>query len=126
MFALLASRPEYQKAIVEPYIAMAPVAHIGHVRTPLRLLADAYVDKIVQGVDKLLITSNGEFLPGDEINRLVNHILKITCQRNQISNYFCRKVSILNSLLLNISNLDTYTTRSLDSCCSLEECILQT
>ncbi|XP_015785814.1 gastric triacylglycerol lipase isoform X2 [Tetranychus urticae] len=38
MFGLLSEKPEYA-AKVEPFIALAPVAHVTHIKSPLRVLA---------------------------------------------------------------------------------------
>lgn len=38
MFGLLASHPEFNE-VIKPFIAMAPVSHVGHVKSPLKYLA---------------------------------------------------------------------------------------
>ena len=39
MFALLASRPEYSQ-IINPFIALAPVAYVSDIITPIRYIAE--------------------------------------------------------------------------------------
>ena len=38
MFGLLASQPRFNK-IVKPFVALSPVAHVGHIKSPIKYLA---------------------------------------------------------------------------------------
>lgn len=56
MFGLLSAHPEYSSK-VKPFIALAPVAHVGNIKTPVKYLA------YISGIDKILTTIGGEILP---------------------------------------------------------------
>lgn len=75
MFGLLSSQPEYSK-IVEPYIALAPVAHVGYIDTPSQIMARQ------KWLIKLLSLRGGKFLP-DEFLR---YLAKKICQYQYASN----------------------------------------
>ena len=67
MFELLAFKPEVAKAI-RPYIALAPVAYLGELASPLRYLAAS------QRLMRTLLYKNIEFLPDSQFNKIFSEI----------------------------------------------------
>lgn len=69
MFGLLSERPEYAD-VVKPFIALAPVASIGYITSPIRYLAQDFLLKIVE-------MKGGELLPDGIIRRVFGRICAI-------------------------------------------------
>lgn len=63
MFQLLAFKPEVAKAIW-PYIALAPIAYLGGLSSPLRILAAS------KAVMEAALYSNVELQPDSPFNRI--------------------------------------------------------
>lgn len=97
MFALLGLRPEYAQ-VVQPFIAMAPVAFVGHNKSPVRYFARSA---------PILRLIGGEFLPS--VN-LVNLMAEMFC-RHQLR-AVCRNLMFLiggsDYNHLNSSRIDVY------------------
>ena len=68
MFALLSRRPEYAN-VIGHFIALGPVAYLGHVATPLKYLLNSIPFRFY------LNWSPGEFLPPSSILQPISHFL---------------------------------------------------
>lgn len=80
-FVLLASRPEYN-AKIEAVFAMAPVAFMGHVKSPIRLLAPFSHD-----IEMILKFFGGnEFMPQ---NKIIRYLAKYGCELTEAEKYIC-------------------------------------
>lgn len=80
-FALLASRPEYNNKIMAAF-ALAPVAYMSHVKSPIRLLAP--FSKDLEMILKYL--GGNEFMPQ---NKIVKFLAKFGCELTQVERYIC-------------------------------------
>uniref|UniRef100_A0A182NS05 Partial AB-hydrolase lipase domain-containing protein n=1 Tax=Anopheles dirus TaxID=7168 RepID=A0A182NS05_9DIPT len=81
IFALLASRPEYNERL-EAVFALAPVAFMGHVKSPIRLLAPFSHD-----IEMILKFFGGnEFMPQ---NKIIRYLAKYGCELTEAEKYIC-------------------------------------
>uniref|UniRef100_A0AAG5CT72 Partial AB-hydrolase lipase domain-containing protein n=1 Tax=Anopheles atroparvus TaxID=41427 RepID=A0AAG5CT72_ANOAO len=81
IFALLASRPEYNEKL-EAVFALAPVAFMGHVKSPIRLLAPFSHD-----IEMILKFFGGnEFMPQ---NKIIRYLAKYGCELTEAEKYIC-------------------------------------
>ncbi|XP_055525583.1 lipase 3-like isoform X3 [Wyeomyia smithii] len=80
-FALLSSRPEYNQKI-EAVFAMAPVAFMGHVKSPIRLLAPFSND--IEMILKFF--GSNEFMPQ---NKIIRYLAKYGCELTEAEKYIC-------------------------------------
>ncbi|XP_058456602.1 lipase 3-like isoform X2 [Malaya genurostris] len=80
-FVLLSSRPEYNDRI-EAVFAMAPVAFMGHVKSPIRLLAPFSND--IEMILKFF--GSNEFLPQSKI---IRYLAKYGCELTEAEKYIC-------------------------------------
>ncbi|XP_055616407.1 lipase 3-like isoform X2 [Toxorhynchites rutilus septentrionalis] len=80
-FVLLASRPEYNQKI-QAVFAMAPVAFMGHVKSPIRLLAPFSHD--IEMILKFL--GGNEFMPQ---NKIIRYLAKYGCELTEAEKYIC-------------------------------------
>lgn len=76
MFGLLADRPEYND-IIEPFVALAPVVYVEHVRSPVRLLAPT--SSLVDHIDGPV------FVP----NRATRNMAMFMCSTRFIRDQIC-------------------------------------
>lgn len=102
MFGLLSSQPEYSK-IVEPFIALAPVAHVGYINTPAQMIAKQ------KWLMKILSLKGGKFLP----DGFLRYLAKKIC-RYQYANDLCANVVFFmgggwDSPQLNYTRIPVYT-----------------
>ncbi|XP_055590845.1 lipase 3-like [Uranotaenia lowii] len=81
IFVLLASRPEYNDK-VEAVFAMAPVAFMGHVKSPIRLLAPFSHD--IEMIIKFF--GGNEFMPQ---NKIIRYLAKYGCELTEAERYIC-------------------------------------
>ncbi|XP_049530888.1 lipase 3-like [Anopheles darlingi] len=80
-FALLASRPEYNEKL-EAVFALAPIAFMGHVKSPIRLLAPFSHD-----IEMILKFFGGnEFMPQ---NKIIRYLAKYGCELTEAEKYIC-------------------------------------
>ncbi|XP_058839895.1 lipase 3-like isoform X1 [Topomyia yanbarensis] len=111
-FVLLASRPEYNDRI-EAVFAMAPVAFMGHVKSPIRLLApfsndieipldqfpslhipnwvDGFANDILKRLSLRLLMilkffGSNEFMPQ---NKIIRYLAKYGCELTEAEKYIC-------------------------------------
>ncbi|XP_058058207.1 lipase 3-like [Anopheles bellator] len=81
IFALLASRPEYNEKL-EAVFALAPIAFMGHVKSPIRLLAPFSHD-----IEMILKFFGGnEFMPQ---NKIIRYLAKYGCELTEAEKYIC-------------------------------------
>lgn len=80
-FALLSSRPEYNEKI-HAVFAMAPVAFMGHVKSPIRLLAPFSHD--IEMILKFF--GSNEFMPQSKI---IRYLAKYGCELTETEKYIC-------------------------------------
>ena len=69
MFGLLSERPEYAD-VIKPFIALAPVASIGYITSPVRYLAQDFLLKIIE-------LKGGELVPDGIVRRVFSRICAI-------------------------------------------------
>lgn len=93
MFGLLSSRPEYA-AIIEPFVALAPVAFTKHIKSPIRLFT---------GFEPILRHINSPFFLGES---LIRYIAPRICEPKFMREQFCHNTVFLlcgfNSFELNL------------------------
>ena len=85
MFGLLSTRPEFND-VIKPFVAMAPVSHVGHIKSPIRYIAHSPL------VVEYFKRKGGPFLMNtDLIKKLSNycpyHIIKEMCE--SVTFLFC-------------------------------------
>ncbi|XP_054153917.1 lipase member J-like [Oppia nitens] len=101
MFGLLASRPEYSQ-IIDPFIALAPVAYVSHIKSPIRYFAE---------LSSALRFIGGEFLPSDKFVRL---LAEEFCDKRL--RFICSNILFLMSGFdenqLNMTRLGVYFTHT--------------
>lgn len=66
MFGLLSSRPELND-VIKPFIALAPVSHVGHIRSPIRYIAHNPV------IMEYLKRRGGPFLMNNDLMKKMSH-----------------------------------------------------
>jgi lysosomal acid lipase/cholesteryl ester hydrolase len=101
MFGLLATRPEYNDKI-KPFVAMAPVAFVGHVKSPIKYIAHSRL------LYEFLEKRGGAFFPTSMFNRvLTDHFCPMSSFK-----YICSNVVFLltgfNQEQLNSTRLPVY------------------
>lgn len=80
-FVMLASKPEYNDKI-QALFAMAPVGFMGHVKSPIRLLAPFSHD-----IELILKFFGGnEFMPQ---NKIIRYLAKYGCELTEAEKYIC-------------------------------------
>ncbi|XP_059619221.1 lipase 3-like [Phlebotomus argentipes] len=79
-FAMLSMRPEYNSKI-KAIFALAPVAFMAHVKSPLRLIAPFSKD-----LEWLIKFMGNEFLPK---NKIIKFLAKYGCEMNNVERYIC-------------------------------------
>ncbi|XP_055716027.1 lipase 3-like [Phlebotomus papatasi] len=79
-FAMLSMRPEYNSK-VKAIFALAPVAFMAHVKSPLRLIAPFSKD-----LEWLIKFMGNEFLPK---NKIITFLAKYGCEMNNVERYIC-------------------------------------
>lgn len=100
MFGLLASKPEYSN-IVKPFIALAPVARIDHIKSPIRLLSKIkpIVDYFKKHAEELLPNSG-----------MIKHLEKHICTPK--FHFICTDIVFMlmgfDSEQLNMTRLPVY------------------
>ncbi|RWS18703.1 gastric triacylglycerol lipase-like protein, partial [Leptotrombidium deliense] len=101
MFALLSERPEYAE-IVKPFIALAPVAKVGHIKSPIRYLAENPL------LMDFFYYKGGAFFPSSD---LINYMAEQFCKFEVIAD-LCSNILFLfagyDSTQLNITRLPVY------------------
>lgn len=81
LFAMLSEMPEYNERI-KLFIALAPVAFMSHIKSPLRLLAPFSKD-----IEKIMkFFGQNEFLPQ---NKIIKWLSKYGCEMNEVERYIC-------------------------------------
>jgi hypothetical protein len=102
MFQLLASRPELAQ-VIRPFIALAPVFQLNHVKTPLRFLANA------NQLHRYFLKNYDSFL-NLKNSRFSQLMIDLLC-RDRID-YFCKNILFLmggfDPLQLNSTRLPVY------------------
>lgn len=93
MFGLLSDRPEYSD-IVEPYVALAPVAYVNHAISPVKYFA--VYTPIAQRVNMWFATSNA----------VVEYLVPIVCKPEVVRKDLCANIIFL-SIGFNEAELDT-------------------
>lgn len=80
-FVMLSSKPEYNDKL-QAVFAMAPVAFMGHVKSPIRLLAPFSHD-----IEMILKFFGGnEFMPQ---NKIIRYLAKYGCELTEAEKYIC-------------------------------------
>ncbi|CAG2161896.1 unnamed protein product [Oppiella nova] len=101
MFALLASRPEFSQ-IINPFIALAPVAYVSDIITPIRYIAE---------FNDVLRFIGGKFLPSDKLMTYLAEELCDTKMRIICSNILFL-LSGFDEQQLNMTRLGVYFTHT--------------
>ncbi|CAG2104946.1 unnamed protein product [Medioppia subpectinata] len=101
MFALLSSKPEYSQ-IINPFIALAPIAYVAGIKSPIRYFTE---------FSSALRFIGGEFLPSD---KLMTHLAEEFCD-NEVK-FICANLLYLFSGYdrdqLNMTRLGVYFTHT--------------
>ncbi|XP_053202994.1 gastric triacylglycerol lipase-like [Panonychus citri] len=100
MFGLLSIKPEYSN-LIKPFIALAPVARVDHLQSPIRMLAK--IEPAVQ----FLRSHGGEFLSN---NRFIRYLKRTLC--TPPFHFICSNTLFLlmgyDSTQLNVTRLPVY------------------
>ena len=100
MFGLLSTKPEYSN-LIKPFVALAPVARVDHLQSPIRMLAQ------IEPFVNLLRIHGGEFLSND---RFIRYLKRTLC--TPPFHFICSNTLFLlmgyDSMQLNMTRLPVY------------------